>query len=142
MFPLNKCLLDTDIYSEILKSVDQTVLKHAVAYRQAQGVLTLTTITVMEVIRGFHKILNRQKLQGFLSAIAQQVVLDFDRPSAELAGRIAGDLERVGQPIGPADTMIAAIALTHQRELVTGNTAHFARIQQLGYPLMLANWRQ
>jgi tRNA(fMet)-specific endonuclease VapC len=68
-------------------------------------------------------------------------VLDFDRPAAELAGRIAGDLERVGRPIGVADPMIAAIALIHGLELVTGNTAHFQRIQQLGYPLTLANWR-
>jgi tRNA(fMet)-specific endonuclease VapC len=26
-------------------------------------------------------------------------------------------------------------------ELVTGNTAHYQRIQQLGYPLTLVNWR-
>lgn len=37
--------------------------------------------------------------------------------------------------------MIAAIALHHGLELVTGNTAHFQRIQQLGYPLTVANWR-
>jgi tRNA(fMet)-specific endonuclease VapC len=37
--------------------------------------------------------------------------------------------------------MIAAIALTHGLELVTGNTSHFQRIQQIGYPLILANWR-
>ena len=37
--------------------------------------------------------------------------------------------------------MIAAIALEHGLELVTGNTAHFQRVQQLGYPLILANWQ-
>ena len=31
--------------------------------------------------------------------------------------------------------MIAAIALHHGLELVTGNTSHYQRIQQLGYPL-------
>ena len=46
------------------------------------------------------------------------------------------------QPIGLADPMIAAIGLTHGLELVTGNTAHYQRIQQLGYPLTLVNWRQ
>jgi tRNA(fMet)-specific endonuclease VapC len=58
-----------------------------------------------------------------------------------LAGRIAGDLERTGQPIGLADPMIAAIALPHNLDLITGNTAHFLRVQQLGYPLTLGNWR-
>jgi len=68
-------------------------------------------------------------------------VIAFDRAEGELAGRIAGELERLGRPIGTADSMIAFIALKHGLELVTGNTAHFQRIQQLGYPLTLANWR-
>ena len=68
-------------------------------------------------------------------------VIPFDRTAAELAGRIAGDLERTGQPIGLADPMIAAIALQHNLELISGNTAHFQRVQQLGYPLTLGNWR-
>jgi tRNA(fMet)-specific endonuclease VapC len=37
--------------------------------------------------------------------------------------------------------MIAAIALKHGLELATGNTSHYQRIQQLGYPLTLVNWR-
>jgi tRNA(fMet)-specific endonuclease VapC len=40
------------------------------------------------------------------------------------------------------DTDIAAIAIERGLELVTGNTAHFQRVQQLGYPLTLVNWRQ
>jgi tRNA(fMet)-specific endonuclease VapC len=60
-----------------------------------------------------------------------------------LAARVswAGELERVGRPIGTADSMIAAIALQHGLELVTGNTVHFQRVQQLGHPLTLVNWR-
>jgi predicted nucleic acid-binding protein len=37
--------------------------------------------------------------------------------------------------------MIAAIAISHRLELVTGNTGHFQRIHQLGYPLTVVNWR-
>ena len=51
------------------------------------------------------------------------------------------DLDGTGQGIGLADPMIAAIALNQGLELVTGNTAHFQRIQRLGYPLTLVNWR-
>jgi tRNA(fMet)-specific endonuclease VapC len=68
-------------------------------------------------------------------------VLSFDEADEELAGRIAGELERTGRPIGTADSMIAAIAIIQGLELVTGNTAHFHRVQMLGYPLALANWR-
>jgi tRNA(fMet)-specific endonuclease VapC len=68
-------------------------------------------------------------------------VLDFNRDAAKLAGRISGELERIGRPIGVADPMIAAIALVNGLDLVTGNTGHFQRIQELGYPLTLVNWR-
>jgi tRNA(fMet)-specific endonuclease VapC len=101
----------------------------------------VSTITVMEIIRGFQRTQSQRKLQSFLMAIAFEEVLTFDQHAAELAGQIAGDLERMGQSIGVADPMIAAIAIQHGLELVTGNTIHFQRIQQLGYPLILANWR-
>jgi tRNA(fMet)-specific endonuclease VapC len=67
--------------------------------------------------------------------------MNLDHSAAELAGRIAGDLDRTGQTIGKADPMIAAIALNNGLELVTGNRSHYQRIQQLGYPLTLVNWR-
>jgi tRNA(fMet)-specific endonuclease VapC len=93
------------------------------------------------VVRGFQQKQSLRRLQAFLAAIAVEEVLPFDQPAAELAGRISGELERIGRPIGLADPMIAAIALHHGLELVTGNTAHFLRVQQLGYPLTLVNWR-
>ncbi len=138
---MNKALLDTDIYSEILKGIDPTVVQHATAYRRLQGILTLSAITVMEVIRGFQRSQSTRRLQAFIDAIALEEIITFDRPAAELAGRISGELERIGQPIGTSDPMIAAIALHHGLDLVTGNTAHFQRIQSLGYPLTLVNWR-
>jgi tRNA(fMet)-specific endonuclease VapC len=138
---MNKALLDTDIYSEVLKAINPTVAQNAATYRQQHGILTVSAVTMMEIVRGFQRNQSARRLQAFLTAVALEEVLDFDRSTAELAGRIAGDLERVGQPIGIADTMIAAIALQHGLELVTGNTSHFQRIQQLGYLLTLANWR-
>jgi len=138
---LNKSLLDTDIFSDITKGVNPTVASHATAYRKAFSRYTISAVTFMEVIRGYQKKQAARQLQNFLAAIASEEVIPFDQAAAELAGRIAGELEWIGQPIGLADPMIAAIALTHGLELVTGNTAHFQRVQQLGYPLTLANWR-
>jgi len=139
--PLKKSLLDTDIFSDITKGVNPTVVGHATAYRKAFARYTISAVSFMEVIRGYQKKQATRQLQNFLTAIASEEVIPFDQPVAELAGRIAGELERTGQPIGLADPMIAAIALHHSLELVTGNTSHFQRIQQLGYPLTLANWR-
>jgi tRNA(fMet)-specific endonuclease VapC len=134
---VSRVLLDTDIYSEVIKAINPTVTQNAIAYRQANGVLTLSVVTVMEIVRGFQQNQSVRRLNDFLTAVASEDVLIFDQP----AGRIEGELVRTGRPIGMADTMIAAIALTQGLELATGNTAHFQRVQQLGYPLTIVNWR-
>jgi tRNA(fMet)-specific endonuclease VapC len=139
---LNKALLDTDIYSDILKAIDQNVTRNATAYRQIHGRLTFSVISVMEIIQGLQKVgASPKRIQAFRTAISLEEILLFDQDAADLAGLIAGDLDRVGRPIGRCDPMIAAVAIRHGLELVTGNTAHFQRIQQLGYPLTLTNWR-
>ena len=53
---MNKALLDTDIYSEILKAIDQNVTRNATTYRQAHGGLSFSVITVMEIIQGLQKV--------------------------------------------------------------------------------------
>ena len=138
---MNKALLDTDIYSEVLKAVDQNVARNAAAYRRTNGFLTISVITVMEVIQGLQKVGGSNRIQVFRNAIAPEEILPFDQDAADLAGQIAGDLDRVGRSIGRCDPMIAAVAITHSLELVTGNTSHYQRLHQLGYPLTLANWR-
>ena len=138
---MNKSLLDTDIFSEITKGVNATVVAHATTYRQAFSRYTISTVTLMEVVRGYQQKQATRQLQNFRTAIAAEEVIPFDQAAAELAGRIAGELERIGQPIGTTDPMIAATALHHGWELVTGNTAHFQRVQYLRYPLTLVNWR-
>ncbi|CAN5476093.1 hypothetical protein BH10PLA2_BH10PLA2_26580 [soil metagenome] len=138
---MNRSLLDTDILSEISKGINPNVVRNASAYRKAFGRYTISVISVMEVVRGFQQKQSNRRLQQFLSAIASEEILLLDQPAAEIAGRIAGDLDRTGQPIGMADPIIAAIALRNGMHLVTGNKSHFERIVQLGYPLILSNWR-
>jgi predicted nucleic acid-binding protein len=87
---VNKALLDTDIYSEVLKAKNPTVAQNATAYRQQHGVYTVSVITVMEVVQGFHRVQNAQRLLSFLNAAAMEQVIVFDRPAAELAGEFRG----------------------------------------------------
>jgi tRNA(fMet)-specific endonuclease VapC len=139
---VNKSLLDTDILSEIGKAIDPVVVRNATAYRNAFGRYTFSAVSVVEVIRGFQKRQSFRRLQAFISSLPSMEVIPLTEPAAVKAGQIEGELGRVGRPIGIADAMIAAIALEHHLELVTGNTAHFQRVQQLGYPLTMANLRQ
>ena len=138
---MDKALLDTDIFSEILKGIDQNVVTKAMAYHTAFGHYTISVITVIEIIKGFHRLRREDRIQQFLTGLPTVELLTLDVRGSELAGRIYGDLERTGQPIGRADPMIAAIALQHGLTLVTGNLAHYQNIQALGYGLKLDNWR-
>lgn len=75
-----------------------------------------------------------------LAALAQLLrpmqLLPFDRECAAHAARIRADLEAVGTPIGPHDTLIAATALRHQATLVTRNVREFSRVAGLQW----LNW--
>jgi tRNA(fMet)-specific endonuclease VapC len=95
----------------------------------------------MEVIQGLQKAGGSNRIQAFRQAIASEEILLFNQDSADLAGQIAGDLDRVGRPIGRCDPIVAAIAIAHGLELVTGSTSHYHRLPPLGYPLTLVNWR-
>ena len=119
---MNKALLDTDIFSEIIKGVNQTIAAHAHAYLAEFRHHTISAITFMEVIRGYQRKQATRQLQSFLVTMASEEVIPFDPHAAELAGRIAGALQRTGQPIGVADPMIAATAITNSLELVIGPT--------------------
>src|SRR3954447_24921274 len=100
---MNKALLDTDIFSEFLKGHDLKVQQNAAVYRQAIGPLTISVVTVMEMIKGLHKMNREPAIQALLARLAVEEILGFDIDAAEKAGRIHADLERTGQPIGWAD---------------------------------------
>lgn len=138
---MNKALIDTDIFSEMTKGVDLIVSTRAEAYRREYALYTISSITVMEMIRGYYKKQALRQMRTFQNAILGVEVIEFDKTSADTAGIISGELERSGRSIGIADSMIASIALTHGLELVTGNTSHFERIRSLGYSLNVVNWR-
>ena len=112
---MDKALLDTDIFSEILKGIAPQVTAQATAYRAIFGRYTISTITVLEIVKGLHKMQREDRVEQFLDGLTTVDVLTLDIPGAEL--------ERAGQPIGRADPIIAAIAIRHDLVLVTGNGA-------------------
>ena len=137
---MDKALLDTDIFSHVLKAKDPALVRHAAAYQEEFGAFTVSAVTVMEIVKGFQRVQRDDALERFLRGVAGIQVIPFDTDTATFAGRIYGDLERTGQPIGRADPMIAATAIRHDLTLATRNTTHFRRIQTLGYPLALVVW--
>jgi predicted nucleic acid-binding protein len=137
---MDKVVLDTDILSEIIKRKDRLVIDRAAAYVAAQGKLTLTAISVMEIVYGLRRRGREDRVVQFEASLQAAEVLSFDESAGRLAGRINADLETRGRRIGMPDVMIAAIAINQKLPVVTGNVAYEA-IHDVGYALRLENWR-
>jgi len=136
-----KTLVDTDIWSEITRGKNAAVVARASTYLSQHGCFTLSSVTVFEVVRGFQKANRQNKIDEFDELLQDIEVLDLDRSAADLAGRIYGELDRRGTKIDLGDALIAGIALNHRLRVATGNTEHFSRVQGLGYPLGIEDWR-
>lgn len=97
-----------------------------------------TAITVGEMVFGAHRSPKREYL---LRQLAERVwpqvrILAFDRAAAERYGPLRARPEQAGTPLSEPDMRIAAIALTHDLTVVTGNTRHFHRVGGL----RVENW--
>ncbi|MDP8236215.1 MAG: PIN domain-containing protein [Candidatus Erginobacter occultus] len=130
-------LFDTDIISNLFKKRPTRNLVERIG-RLDRSKQFISTITVAEIVYGARKgpnpekhLLNLEKL--LLPAIN---VLDFDLRAAYIAGEIRAGLEKRGKPLSFTDIQIAAIALSNQLILITGNTGHFTRIPAL----RVENW--
>ena len=139
---MSRCILDTDILSEIIKGRDPVVAARARAYLQQHARFTTSAVTVAEIVYGFRRIGREDRVTQFEASLSDVEVLHFDDAAARRAGRINADLERSGRTIGMPDVMIAGVAIQHGLPLVTGNTAHFEYVRAAGYDLDLRNWRQ
>ena len=71
---------------------------------------------------------NLERVRTFCAPLQS---LPFDDDCAEHYAVIRAELSARGEPIGPDDTLIAAIALAHEATLVTGNQREFQRVERL-----------
>ncbi len=76
---MEKALLDTDIFSEVLKGKQAQVVARAQAYQAVHGVFTISVVTVMEIVRGFHQAgkvgqLDQMRKTGILSLEVSQAM--------------------------------------------------------------------
>lgn len=69
-------------------------------------------------------------------------VLPYDVDVARAYGAICAQLEEAGQTLADADVQIAATAVHHDLELVTGNLRPFRRISGLRFNTILQDARR
>lgn len=119
-------IADTDVLIDYLHGVNPVF--DQVSRCIATDGLSITSITVFELLSGA----NDSRLGRATRILAEGLpLLALDYASAQCAAEIRGHLEQKGYVIGMADNLIAAIAVTSQRPLLTRNTAHFERVPGL-----------
>jgi predicted nucleic acid-binding protein len=125
-------LFDTDAISELLRPRPlQPYLNWLKAIpREAQFT---SAVTVGELFKGAYRSAAKERhLKNIEERVLPAVTtLPYDLSVARVFGKIRADLERSGNILPDADLQIAATALYHDLELVTGNLRHFERIPDL-----------
>ncbi len=124
-------VLDTNTISYFMRG-DEAVVPFLLALQPAQ--VGVPAIVLYELRYGLGR-LPREAAVPRLKALEQFLmplqVLEFDSACAEYAAQIRVQLEKIGQPIGPYDVLIAATSLRYGGRLVTRNVAEFRRVKGL-----------
>ena len=133
---MNGYCFDTDVLSATLRANPSLALVRRLA-RVPPSTQMTTAITVGELIYGAARrgspTLTRRVRDLLDAALA---ILPFDRGAAEVYGELRATLEREGRRLDEPDLRIAAIAVSRDLILVTGNVRHFARVPGL----TVENW--
>lgn len=136
-------LFDTDAISELLRPRPAATylswLMNVIREEQYTS-----AIVIGELYKGAYR---SDASERHLENIEQRILpavttLPFDVGTAKIYGRIRARLEKAGTILPDADLQIAATALYHGLELVTGNLSHFRRINGLKVNAILAKSRK
>ena len=130
-------LLDTCVISELVKkSPDKNVLDWLESIPAEK--LFLSVITIGEIRKGLFKLPDSKRkdsLTNWLNSLLddyQNRILTIDLTVAENWGSIQGKTEKEGASMPSIDSLIAAIAYTHNLVIVTRNVSDF---ESAGIPI-------
>ena len=125
-----KYLLDTDVFSLMVKGQDAAINTRLQSLTKGEGILSV--ITAGEFYYGVAhapvSALRDQRAQRLLDFCG---LLPLDGEVATRYGTVRADLRRAGTPIGPNDLWLAAQALAHGLVMVTRNAREFKRVKGL-----------
>ena len=125
-------LFDTDAISELLRPRPATAYVKWIMKVAREEQFT-SAVVIGELYKGAYRSRDRER---HLTNIEQRVlpavtVLPYDISIAKVFGEIRAHLEDIGTILPDADIQIAATAIYHNLELITGNLRHFNRISKL-----------
>jgi predicted nucleic acid-binding protein len=125
-------LFDTDAISELLRPKPAAKFVHWIR-KVAREDQFVSAVTVGELYQGAYRSAAQDRhLENIEARVLPAVtVLPYDVAVAKVFGRICAVLEAAGTRLDDADLQIAATAIYHRLELVTGNLRHFERVPDL-----------
>lgn len=123
-------LLDTNVCIHVIRRRPPGVLRRFEGYEV--GDVGVSSVTAAELHYGAERSSRReQNLEALSRFLLPLEVLAFGPEAAAAYGRVRAALEKVGNPIGPLDTLIASHAVSLGVTLVTNNTREFSRVPGL-----------
>jgi predicted nucleic acid-binding protein len=133
-------VLDTNVLSELVRpEPDSGVLAWVARHRR--GNLCTTAITEAELAYGLALLPEGRRRSALSEAVSRLLgeglggrVLPFDRAAAIVYAKFAARRRRIGQPVGWADALIAAIARSRGAELLA--TRDVGGLDGCGVPLV------
>lgn len=131
---MNFYTLDTNVVAAVLRG-EARVMSRLEAAISAGNLVTINAMSYYETRRGLLPKHSRKRMR-FDTLKQEAGILELDEAGLDIAATIYQRLRRSGTLIEDADILIAAIALANDATLVTRNTKHFERIEEL----KLENW--
>ena len=135
-------LFGTDAISELLRPRPLSAYVDWISAVPREEQFT-SAVVVGELYKGAYR---SQAQELHLANIERRIlpavtVLPYDVAAARVFGKIRAWLEEKGTILPDADLQIAATAIYHDLELVSGNLRHFSRITELKINPILADAR-
>ena len=123
-------LLDTDTISYFFKG-DKNVIAKIDKYLLDFNFVNISVITYYEVMNGLYYKDARKQLEKFKNFVERNNIIPMTSNSANISAKITAELKKSGKFIGHNDILIAGIAIENDCVLITNNSNHFSRINNL-----------
>lgn len=123
--------LDTDVIIDLFRG--DKVIKDKFEYLCGLNAgFSMTPVTLCELYKGAFKAEKKEEALELIEAFFKSVdFLEFKKESCKTFGRLLNESAKKGRLVPEADLMIASLAITNNKLLVTRNIKHFKDIAGL-----------
>jgi len=121
-------LLDTSFIIDLHKGADSA--RPLVSKLRGRSLAT-TTISLFEVFTGIHHRRLKDEERSFSRFFSTVRLLAVDRRAAEQAGKIMGELMRVGKQVNALDALIAGVGVANNVEAIVTKDEDFVDIAKV-----------